>query len=309
MGLIIGPASKQVEWQFNPYTSLENQREGIPLPSNSSVDVVVSTVYDAVTRIHSDVDDEKLKSIGLLPSVAVVSDYDRMREIHNVFYRLLLNPSFELCSIINSYTRLFQNKHSIGVQIRMGGNMSNTKDATFMNTTRVMGVMNELRRIISMKEESNVVLFISADSSSTVDYFRASLQNVTIISVKEFTIGHSATAFGKRGDKEKWEEATKRAIVDLMILKECDELIITRGSSFGDLAASLQQSHYLSVTLEPFLREKGLKCSTFHRRKSVGVFKRLFLVFTNKQNDHDDGSAICYSSIEIHYQSYEDMLF
>lgn len=271
-----------MDWLFDPYTLFEKQKATIPLPSDSPIDITVTTVYDAVTRIHSGVVDDKLKSIGFLPSASAVGVYERMREIHSILYRLLLNPSFELCSVVNSYTRLFKEKHSIGVQIRMGGNMSNTKDATFMNMTRVMGVVSELRKLLSGRNDSQAVLFISADSSSVVDYFKASLQQIRVISVKEYSIGHSATAFGRRGNKQQWEQATKRAIVDLMILKECDHLIITKDSSFGDLAADLQQSYSLSVTLEPFLREKGLKCFSFHRRKTVGVFQRFSFVYTTK---------------------------
>ena len=271
-----------MDWHFDPYTLFEKQKATIPLPSDFPIDITVTTVYDAVTRIHSGVVDDKLKSIGFLPSASAVGVYERMREIHSILYRLLLNPSFELCSVVNSYTRLFKEKHSIGVQIRMGGNMSNTKDATFMNMTRVMGVVSELRKLLSGRNDSQAVLFISADSSSIVDYFKESLQHISVISVSEYPIGHSATTYG-RGNKQQWEQATKRAIIDLMILKECDYLIITRGSSFGDLAADLQQSYSLSVTLEPFLREKGLKCSSFHRRKTVGGFQRFSLVFAIKQ--------------------------
>ena len=263
-----------MEWHFDPYTTIENQKAAIPLPSNSPIDVTVSTVYDAVTRIHSDAVDDKLRSIGFLPSVAAIGEYERMKEIHSIIYRLLLNPSFELCSVVNSYTRLFKDKYSIGVQIRMGGNMSNTKDAAFMNMTRVMGVADEIRRLLSLKNESNAVLFVSADTSSIVDYFRESLNSIRIISVKEYSIGHSASAYGNRGNKQQWEQVTKRAIIDLMILKESDHLITTSGSSYGDLATELQQSYGLQVTLEPFLKEKGLKCSVYNRRKGVGVYSK-----------------------------------
>ena len=273
--IFIGSASKRVEWYFDPYTSFENQKAAIPLPSDSPIDVSVTTVYDALTRIHSDVVDDKLRSIGFLPSIAAVGVYERMREVHSILYRLLLNPSFELCSVVHSYTRLLKNNYSIGVQIRMGGNMSNTMDCTFMNMTRVMGVLNEVRRLLSLKNESNAVLFVSVDTPSIVDFFQESLNSIRIISVKEYSIGHSATVYGNWGNKQQWEQATKRAIIDLMILKECDHLITTSGSSYGDLATELQQSYGLQVTLEPFLKEKGLKCSVYNRRKGVGVYNKL----------------------------------
>lgn len=89
--------------------------------------------------------------------------------------------------------------------------------------------------------------------------------------VKEYAIGHSATSRVKR-DNVLWEKATKRAIVDVMILKECDTLLVTRGSTFCNLSIYLQQSYGLDVTLEPFLKRRGLNCSVFSKRRQVGSY-------------------------------------
>ena len=53
-----------MDWHFDPYTLFEKQKATIPLPSDFPIDITVTTVYDAVTRIHSGVVDDKLKSIG-----------------------------------------------------------------------------------------------------------------------------------------------------------------------------------------------------------------------------------------------------
>ena len=64
-----------MEWHFDPYTTIENQKAAIPLPSNSPIDVTVSTVYDAVTRIHSDAVDDIVMSFGLLTYLADIGEY------------------------------------------------------------------------------------------------------------------------------------------------------------------------------------------------------------------------------------------
>ena len=188
-----------VVWNFNPYTSLESQQFSFPLQNNSSIQVNVTTIYDAATRISSDHYDASLVHNGILPSSLSLRS-TRYKEIHNVLYRLFLNPSFELCQIINSYTSQFWGKYSIGIQIRMGGKMSNTNDAVFMNMTKLSQViMNINKRIVSMNS-TNVILFVSTDSQYAMNYIHSSFNHTEVLSVKEYSIGHSATAIGERGN-------------------------------------------------------------------------------------------------------------
>lgn len=274
----IGKDTSLTEWKYSPYAAHDSPQYEFPLPMNSSSDIVVTTVYDATNGRKMGEYDGRLRGIGFLSShPSDVSNEDRHREIHNVLYRLLVNPSFELCTVVNQYTTRFTHFYSIGVQIRMGGHLSNLNDATFMNMNRVDRVIEEVKGMIVGQGPS--IVFVSTDSPSVLDYLQTKLSDVVRIQhLKEYQIGHSATITGKNGNSQLWEEATKRAIVDLMILKECDRLIVTRDSSFGDLAIALQQSYQLGVTLLPFLKEKGLNCSVYRRKKGVGSYIRVLLV-------------------------------
>ena len=60
--------------------------------------------------------------------------------------------------------------------------------------------------------------------------------------------------------------------MDMMILKECDYLVVTRYSSFGGTAIDLQQSYSLDVSVDSVLRQSGLRCSVFHRKKPLGNY-------------------------------------
>ena len=267
-----------VEWKYSPYATHNSSQFVYPLPSNTSTDVVVTTVYDATNGREWREYDSKLREIGFLPSYPSDANHgNAYREIHDILYRLLLNPSFPLCTVVNQYTTQFTHSYSIGIQIRMGGHLSNLNDASFMNTSRVDRVIEEVKGMTV--EQGSCIVFVSTDSPFVLDYMQSKLSGIVkVLHLKEYQIGHSATITGRNGNNQLWEEATKRAIVDLMILKECDRLIVTSGSSFGDLAIGLQQSYSLDVTLLPFLREKGLNCSVYQRRKGVGSFKRLLLV-------------------------------
>ena len=261
-----------MKWLYSPYAQHDSLQFRFPLPQNVSSDIIVTTVYDASNGRELSMFDSKLLDMGFLSSNTTINTDYRYFQIHSILYRLLLNPSVELCTIINKYSAQLQLSKSIGLQIRMGGKLSNINDAKFMNMTRVDRVIQEVKR------HQSPIVFVSTDTPWIPDYLKSNLNStVRILHVKEFEIGHSAS-YTVRNDSHLWEAVTKRAIVDLMILKDCDRLLVTSGSSFGDLAIGLQQSYGLEVTLWPFLKSKGLKCSVYHRRKEVGSYKKLFLV-------------------------------
>ena len=231
----IGKEADQAEWVFNPFASFESQQSIIPLWHNRSVDLVVTSYYDATIRIHSGVYDAKLKSMGFLPSHASdVSSSQRTKEMHSILLRLLFNPSYDLCSKINNYISQLRSAYSIGIQLRMGGQLSNMKDAVFLDLNRVKEVIQEVKQQASLMKPRRVIAFLSTDSSAVQEYVTQVLSpSITVLLVDDYQIGHSATTYGRKGKQGVWEGATKRAIMDLMILKECDLLYVTHNSSFG----------------------------------------------------------------------------
>lgn len=75
---------------------------------------------------------------------------------------------------------------------------------------------------------------------------------------KRFSVGHSAEAKTSKRKKELWESFTKRAILDLMILKESDYLIYSQKSSFGKFARELQMAYANPVDVDPFFERAGI---------------------------------------------------
>ena len=125
----------------------------------------------------------------------------------------------------------------------------------------------QLVRDHMMKENlrsEDVYLFVSTDSDYVLRYIREQFKNCRCVySTNEYKIGHSAFGSTKLYSKKRWREATKRAIVDLMILKDSDYLVITRKSSFGKFAYELQQAKRSPVEVHSFLKRRGLQCSVF----------------------------------------------
>ena len=195
-----------------------------------------------------------------------------IHDIHYILYRLLLNPNAELCALINQYISSLSSSFVIGIQLRVGGKMRNRMDHIFKDSNAVNQTINSLKeRINALSEERNVTVFVSTDSDSTLALLQKSLFPIPVIYVKEYVIAHSASIHAHYNYTE-WIGATKRAIVDMMILKECDYLVVTSYSSFGGTAIDLQQSYSVDVSVDSVLRQSGLRCSVFHRKKPLGNY-------------------------------------
>ena len=235
-----------------------NYRQGViyKLTTIDDISLVRNTAYDSVYR-------EK----GLLLPAG-----KSVHEIRYILFRLLLNPDNELCELINKYTHSFSSSYIIGLQLRVGGKMRNRVDHVFKDTQSVKHIVDSLKELIDReKSRQNVTVFISTDSDTRLEYIKNYLAPTPVVYVKEYMIGHSASRHALQNYTE-WIASTKRAIVDMMILKDCDYLITSWASSFGETVRDLQQSYGLDVNVDYFLRQRGLSCSVFHRAKPLGEY-------------------------------------
>lgn len=229
--------------------------------------IEINTIDD-YTLFQSEFIDKQLIQKGILSS----SPYKlraRRNEIHSVLLRLFFNPNEELCSVINQYISLFGHSYVIGLQLRMGGKMRNRIDTkVFQNMTDVEHIVKTVMAKIDSLSKTQCVVFLSTDSMSVqsyvMDFFHL---RIPVIVVNHYLIGHSASVHS--GNKVEWIQATKRAIVDLLLLKESDNLVTTKGSSFGDFAKDFKNSYNMGVSVESFLRERGLTCSVFHKKQRM----------------------------------------
>ena len=226
-----------------------------------------------ILTMFSSKNDARLMRLGLLPSRNTGFNITvRKRELHTVLLRLLFNPAPELCQLINSYTEQFANAFVIGLQLRMGGKLVNAKDTVFLTKMRMVKLVEEVKAMIKKRNSTQpVIVFVSTDSLKVRQYVvKAFAPPVRVMYVKEFSIGHTALIY-KSGSKLAWDDIMKQAIMDMMVLKDCDYLAVASKSSFGKLAVELQQSYGMPVSVDWFLKEHGMRCSVFNRKKSVGV--------------------------------------
>ena len=118
----------------------------------------------------------------------------------------------------------------IGIQLRFGGSIVNTKECvTFLNITNFNSTLERIKSILS-KYPDNHSLFLSTDSNKTVSLLFPLHER--IITADKFALGHT---YVKNAFLE-------RTVIDLYILSHCDVIIATIRSSYGGLAIQLSQT-------------------------------------------------------------------
>lgn len=195
--------------------------------------------------------------------------------VRRVWLRLLLNPAPELCERVKRHLENMRGSARIGMQLRLGGQHANFVEREMLSVEALQRaqrlVWDYVRR--NRLSPENVTVFISSDSDFAIRRMKKALQwkgRSMVYVANDFPVGHSAEAKTSKRKKELWESFTKRAILDLMILKESDYLIYSQKSSFGKFARELQMAYANPVDVDPFLKEQGLQCSVYFNRSSVG---------------------------------------
>ena len=209
----------------------------------------------------------RFKKMGLLPADEEPVDAASMgMNIRSIWLRLLFNPTPSLCSIINRHLAILHQRYMIGIQLRVGGDKANYAEKEMLDWKGVQKAIQLVKSHMAKKSlrSEDVYLFVSTDSDYVARYIRKLFKSChCVYSANEYMIGHSAFGSTKQYSRERWREATKRAIIDLMILKDCDYLVITKKSSFGKFAYELRQAKKSPVEVHSFLKNRGLQCSVF----------------------------------------------
>lgn len=197
-------------------------------------------------------------------------------EVRSIWLRLMLNPNENLCNIINKHITALKQRYIIGVQLRLGGSKANFHERVMLPESGIERAENKIRKHVKkMKLKwDEVYVFLSTDSDYAARKIRRDFNNNStrvVYTANDFDIGHSAQAKTSKQGKKIWSSFTKRAIIDMMILKESDFYIYSKRSSFGKFALELQQSYNMTVDVDRYLYSRGLKCSVFHKREKVGL--------------------------------------
>lgn len=147
-------------------------------------------------------------------------------------YKLLIVPNDRINSKIKALN--IDNDYStIGVQVRMGGNLSDYKEKfTFMNETDLSELIPIIKKEIKALQTKNkeVIVYISSDSTYALNFIKRNLGDYKFCHLNNER-GHS-----RIGNTT----IIENSLTDLFMLAKSTVLIVTKGSSFGLMASYLR---------------------------------------------------------------------
>ena len=198
--------------------------------------VVFNTITDmSLLSFENPVHQSLLRSLGII-SPTTTGKKDMHYEVLHFAYSLLFRNALPIQSLIDSWKPQFK-RHRIGLQMRFGGAIANTPEALsylYKKDTQafINGVLAYLNNHHILLNDTTI--FVSTDSTYGLNLITSAFPNQVFVPPNHF-IGHSSEI-----SRYLRKEAYDNAIIDIALLKECEYLIITKGSSFS-FTMSLQQ--------------------------------------------------------------------
>ena len=184
----------------------------------------------------------------------------------NLFYELVMYPKPPLCGIIQQYTRFLFQRFVIGVQVRIGGRQALYNDRQFLTLQDLPLFYNAIDDLILQNNRSlsNTYVFLSTDNKNVIQLFRKKYGESLVVT-NEFAIGHSAPKKNIASTSNVMQH-TQRAIIDLLLLQRSDILLVTEGSSFGQLAVALQSNRNSEIRTFDYMDSSiPDECNVFER--------------------------------------------
>ena len=184
----------------------------------------------------------------------------------NLFYELVMYPKQPLCGIIQQHVRSLLQRFVIGVQIRIGGRQALYNDRQFLTLQDLPLFYHAIDDLILQynRSLSNTYVFLSTDNSNVIQLFQKKYGESLVVT-NEFTIGHSAPKKNYAATSNVMQH-TQRAIIDLLLLQRSDILLVTEGSSFGQLAVALQSNRNSDIQTFDYMDNSiSDECNVFER--------------------------------------------
>lgn len=147
--------------------------------------------------------------------------------VRKTMLRLILNPSRKLRKqLLVEKNHLLKLPHTIGLQLRMGGNISDTPEAYVgVPFSRLDEVLNQVRRVITKNQWVNQTqLYISSDSTKTIAFIREQTkEEFPVVESLLFRHGHT----GLQRTESDYVNVQKKVVSDMYYMSICDHLIVT----------------------------------------------------------------------------------
>ena len=149
-----------------------------------------------------------------------------------ILSRLFLQPAHDIKDTIFQVLEKNDFAQCVGLQLRMGGNVSNTIE--YKSFLSQQSIRNIIQQIDVLERDHFKLLFLTTDASNLTQKELKQI-NMTIIESNAFSVCHSSIHFRNSN----YSSCLKRAVVDSILISHCDHMYVTYGSSYGRLCSWL----------------------------------------------------------------------
>lgn len=169
--------------------------------------------------------------------------------IRRTMLQLILNPEKRLRELLFiEKKQLLKYSHTIGLQLRMGGNISDTPEKYVgIPFSRIDEVIDQVRTVIKRNGwEGNVQVYISSDSSKTIQYIQEkTAKEFPVVESKLYKHGHTSSFLVKKD----YANVMRKVVSDLYYMSICDYSIVSWPSSLGRLMCFLTKEDQCEAVL------------------------------------------------------------
>ena len=189
-----------------------------------------------------------LRNVKNLRAINKLNLIDRpltWKEYKRIIYRLIANPTPDVQRLILQKREEFQKQRWIGVHIRCGGSLADTKEKVVMiPPSRLATVPQQIQSFVEknykqMKHDNTAItLYLSSDSSTVENLVRKELKEYQVITITDFKRGHTHM-------RAVSENSIRRALVDMYLVAFADVVIATSRSGFSEAIITLGNPTYV----------------------------------------------------------------
>lgn len=149
-----------------------------------------------------------------------------------ILARLFLQPADDIKDTIFQVLAKDDFSQCVGLQLRMGGNVSNTVE--YKSFLSQQSIRNIIQQIDVLERDHFKLLFLTTDATNRIQR-ELKLLHMKIIESNVYSVCHSSTFFRNK----EYLSCLKRAIIDSILISHCDHMYVTYGSSYGRLCSWL----------------------------------------------------------------------
>ena len=180
------------------------------------------------------------ENLQILIEEGIIQNGQNWNHVWQILYRIILHPGQSVLNDIEEVKARLTRSKTFGIQVRTGGRLANNNERiSFISEDVVAKIPEQVQGICKRYriDPKKWNLYISSDSDVVMDYIKLCFASeFNVVCASKYHRGHTT---GKRLNND----SLRSALIDMHVLGDSDFLLVTKGSGFGVIAASLAYPH------------------------------------------------------------------